>query len=61
MFQRIKDFLREVKLEIKKVVFPNREELIGSTWIVIISTLIVAVFLGFVDFVLTKFVKYILR
>jgi preprotein translocase subunit SecE len=61
MFQRIKDFLREVKLEIKKVVFPNREELIGSTWVVIISTLIVAVFLGLVDFVLTKFVKYILR
>ena len=61
MFQRIKDFLREVKLEIKKVIFPNREELIGSTWVVIISTLIVAVFLGLVDFVLTKFVKYILR
>ncbi|HHN66205.1 MAG TPA: preprotein translocase subunit SecE [Nitrospirae bacterium] len=61
MFQRIKDFLREVRLELKKVVFPNREELIGSTWVVIISTLIVAVFLGFVDFVLTRFVKYILR
>ncbi len=61
MFERIKNFFREVRVELKKVVFPNREELIGSTWVVIVSTLIVAVFLGFVDFVLTRFVKYIIR
>jgi preprotein translocase subunit SecE len=61
MFERIKNFFREVRIELKKVVFPNREELIGSTWVVIVSTLIVAVFLGFVDFVLTRFVKYIIR
>ncbi len=61
MFERIKNFLREVKLELKKVVFPNKEELIGSTWVVIVSTIIVAIFLGFVDFVLTRFVKFIIR
>ncbi|NOX20865.1 MAG: preprotein translocase subunit SecE [Nitrospirae bacterium] len=61
MFARIKNFLREVKLELKKVVFPNKEELIGSTWVVIVSTIIVAIFLGFVDYVLTRFVKFIIR
>ncbi len=61
MFERIKNFLREVKLETKKVVFPSKEELIGSTWVVIISTLIVAVFLGIVDLLLTRFVKFLLR
>ncbi len=61
MIKRFKEFLREVRTEIKKAVFPGREELIGSTWVVIISTLIVAVFLGIVDFILTKFVKFLLR
>ncbi len=61
MLSGIKNFLREVKLETKKVLFPTKDELIGSTWVVIISTIIVAVFLGLVDFVLSKFVKFILR
>ncbi len=61
MFESIKGFFRDVKLELKKVVFPSKDELIGATWVVIISTMIVAVFLGIVDFVLTRFVKYILR
>ncbi|GMT47830.1 MAG: hypothetical protein IEMM0007_1396 [bacterium] len=60
MLKGIKNFLREVKLETKKVLFPTKDELIGSTWVVIISTIIVAVFLGSVDFVLSKFVKFIL-
>ena len=61
MIKRIKNFIREVKLETKKVIFPTKDELIGSTWVVIIYSLVVAVFLGFVDFALTKFVKFILR
>ncbi len=60
MLKGIKNFLREVKLETKKVLFPTKAELIGSTWVVIIATLIVAVFLGMVDFTLSKFVKFIL-
>jgi preprotein translocase subunit SecE len=61
MFKRIREFLREVQVETKKVVFPNKQELISSTWAVIISTIIVAIFLGIVDSVLIRFVKYILR
>ncbi|RMG02587.1 MAG: preprotein translocase subunit SecE [Nitrospirae bacterium] len=61
MFERIKNFFREVKVEFKKVVFPNREELIGSTWVVIISSIIVAIFLGVVDLILTRFVQYLIR
>jgi preprotein translocase subunit SecE len=32
MIERIKQFLREVKIEIKKVVYPSKDELVGSTW-----------------------------
>jgi len=56
MIKRIKDFLREVQIELKKVVFPTKDELIGSTWVVIIVVLIVSLFLGIVDLGLSKIV-----
>ena len=49
MFKKISEFFQEVKLELKKVVFPSRKEVIGSTWVVIITVLISAFFLGVVD------------
>ena len=61
MIKRIKDFLREVKIEIKKVVFPSKDELIGSTWVVIIVVLIISLFLGIVDLGLSKIVGLALR
>jgi len=49
MFKKISEFFEEVKLELKKVVFPTKKEVIGSTWVVIITVLIAAFFLGLVD------------
>ncbi len=49
MFKKIMDFFQEVKLELKKVVFPTRNEVVGSTWVVIITVLVAAFFLGLVD------------
>ena len=37
MLNKVKEFFREVKVEVKKVVFPSKDELIGSTWVVIIT------------------------
>ncbi len=50
-----------MKIEIKKVVYPSREELIGSTWVVIIISIIISLFLGVVDLGLSKIVKVALR
>lgn len=61
MFGRIKEFLREVKVEIKKVVYPTREELIGSTWVVIITVIVMSIFLGIVDLGLSKIISIALR
>ncbi len=57
MIKRTKEFLNEVKAEMKKVVFPEREELIGSTWVVIIAVILTAIFLGIVDIGLAKIVE----
>lgn len=61
MLDKVKEFFREVKIETKKVVFPTKDELIGSTWVVIITILIISVFLGIVDLTLTRLVGMTLR
>jgi preprotein translocase subunit SecE len=61
MFNRISQFLREVKVETKKVVFPSKDELVGSTWVVVITVLIISFYLGIVDLGLSKLVRYLLR
>jgi preprotein translocase subunit SecE len=61
MVERIKNFYQEVKIEAKKVNYPSKDELIGSTWVVIITVIIVSFFLGVVDIGLSKIIKVILR
>ena len=57
---KISKFIRDVNAEIRKVVYPGKDELIGSTWVVIITTVIVAIYLGAVDWGLSRFVEYML-
>ncbi|OGW37610.1 MAG: preprotein translocase subunit SecE [Nitrospirae bacterium RBG_13_39_12] len=61
MLNKIKQFFKEVKIEIKKVVFPTKDELIGSTWVVIITVIVISIFLGIVDLSLSKLVGIALR
>jgi preprotein translocase subunit SecE len=61
MINKVKGFLDEVKVEIKKVVFPSKDELIGSTWVVIITVLVISIFLGIVDLGLSRLVAVALR
>lgn len=51
-------FLREVRSELAKVVWPSRRQVIETTIAVIALSLIVAVFLGGVDFALNKLIQY---
>ena len=61
MFKRIREFLRGVTIEIKKVTFPKKDELVGSTWVVIVSVFIMSIYLGVVDLALSELVKYLFR
>jgi preprotein translocase subunit SecE len=58
---RIREFVLEVLAEFRKVTWPSRDELINSTSIVIVVTVVLAFFLGVVDISLTKVVERILR
>ena len=50
------NFLREVRDELKKVVWPTRAEVIRLTGVVVLVSLLVGIFLGGTDFILTKLV-----
>ena len=52
-------YFKECRLEMKKVAWPNRATIFSSTKIVLISTVIFAILLGLVDFLLLKFVNLI--
>ena len=58
---KIVQFLREVKVELKKVTWPSRKQTIGSTVVVIILVLIVSLFLGVVDIGLSNLVRVVLK
>jgi len=59
MMERLKIFLTETRTELKKVTWPTREELKESTRVVIISTILVTIFIGVVDQILSRIVKLV--
>jgi preprotein translocase subunit SecE len=58
---RVREFVREVLAEFRKVTWPSRQEIANSTVIVIVVTVVLAFFLGGVDIVLARVVERILR
>ncbi len=57
---RATNFLGEVWSELKKVHWPARKETYAATIIVIVITLIVAIFLGVVDYAISHVVRVVL-
>ena len=54
-------FLREVKIELKKVTWPSRKQTIGSTVVVIALIIIISLFLGSVDIGLSSLIRVVLQ
>ena len=49
MFEKAMKFVMDVRTEMGKVSWPTRNELRGSTMVVIVTVIIVAIFIGLVD------------
>ncbi|HNQ92636.1 MAG TPA: preprotein translocase subunit SecE [Alphaproteobacteria bacterium] len=54
------EFLKQVKIEAKKVIWPNRQETVSSTIAVFVMVVIASVFLFFADQVMGFVVRLIL-
>ena len=56
---KISQYVTEIKAELAKVSWPTREELYGSTTVVLVLCLILSVFVFFVDLALNRLLELI--
>ena len=61
LFSSTAQFLREVKIELKKVTWPSRKQTIGSTVVVIALIVLISLFLGSVDIGLSSLIRAVLQ
>ena len=57
---KVRDFFESVWKELKRVSWPTRKEVYGTTLVVVVTILIFAVYLGIVDLVLAFIQKNVL-
>jgi len=60
MANKVTLFFKDIKLEMSKVSWPTKDELIGSTIIVLVSLALLSFFIGVCDVVLSKIVNIIM-
>ena len=56
----IRTYFSDVKIELKKVTWLSKNEMLGSTSVVLIFAIIVSIFLFIVDFGITQFISRLL-
>jgi len=56
-----REFLHDVRVEMKQVTWPSREDVISTTWVVIATVAFFGVFLEVVDKLVQLGVAYILK
>jgi preprotein translocase subunit SecE len=60
-FERTKDYINELKLEMRRVTWPNRKQVQGTTAVVIFSVFLFAGYFEVVDSLLSRGVNGIIR
>jgi len=59
MGRSVVGFARESRIEVRKVVWPTRQETVQTTLMVIVSVIIVGIMLYFIDMILLEAVQYL--
>jgi len=59
--ENIRTFINEIVVEMRKVSWSNRKELVSSAWIVVGSVLVFTAVLGIFDFLFSKVISLILK
>ncbi|MEA4872725.1 MAG: preprotein translocase subunit SecE [Synergistaceae bacterium] len=59
--EKVLDYIRESRAELKKVTWPTKQQMWYSTLVVIVVTFIVSAYLGLVDLLLTGVFSKIVR
>jgi len=61
MIQKVTNYVGEVRQEISKVSWPSKEELYGSTLVVLVLCLILSIFIFGVDSLLNFLLQFIFK
>ncbi len=56
MFKKTRAFLSDVRVELKKVNWPSRQDTLNSTGVVLVVVFIISFYLGFIDIILSRMV-----
>lgn len=59
MVSTVKEFLKESRAELVKVTWPDRKTTMASTIVVVLVSLLVGLYLGVLDVILSKFFELI--
>ncbi|MCK4338516.1 MAG: preprotein translocase subunit SecE [Candidatus Cloacimonetes bacterium] len=60
MFKKAGKFLREVRQELRNVVWPNKADIKEGTTVVIAFSIILGIFIWFIDNIFNQIVKFVL-
>lgn len=58
-FSSIPRFIGEVKAEMKKVSFPTRDEVVGTTGVVLVTSVVFAIYLWLADMIIVQLFKMV--
>lgn len=58
---RVKEFAADVKSEFGKIVWPDKKQTMGSTAVVVVFVIMISFYLGAVDLLLGKMIRFILK
>ena len=53
-------FIKDVRNEMSRVTWPSRDELLNSTGIVIVTTVVLSIFVGVANLIISKGIGWIL-
>jgi len=59
--ERMTTFLQDVHAETKKVTWPSRKDVMGSTVVVVVAVFVIAGFLGIIDFILSLLIGSLIK
>ena len=61
MFEKFKNYLTETRIELKKVTWPTKEELKEATRVVVVASILLTIFIGIIDQILSNIIKLVFR
>jgi preprotein translocase subunit SecE len=56
VMQRVREFLQEVQVELRRVTFPTRSETMGATVVVLAFVVVMSIYLALADALLARLV-----